>query len=222
MRHDAPSSSDVKGAIVSWLPAPPQSLETLLGRLHQVRDAKPLLRRFALINPRLLLERPKYLFSMLSPSNSQSRHIRRSKSSTSVKERQKHPIALAPQDPESARVHALIAAHRAMDRSLVSTSEDLHRSDSSKSNQSARFAHTYHTEIATPAAQLRHQRSILQATTPSLATSLPDPDGTTSARHGPPSLTYATMSEFGSSFDGEKSSYRRLRQVRSVMNPGRG
>lgn len=159
---------------------------------------------------------------MLSPSNSQSRHIRRSKSSTSVKERRKHPLTSTPQDPESARVHALIAAHRAMDRSRNSTSEDLYRSDSSKSKQSVTFIQCQRTDLATPAAQLRRQRSVLQATTPSLAASLAHPGGMVGAREGHPSPTHTTISEFGGSFDGERSSYRRLRKVQSVMSSSHG
>lgn len=160
---------------------------------------------------------------MLSSYNSEcNNHIRRSKSSTSVKERQKHPVAATPQDPESARIHALIAAHRAMDRSRNSTSEDLRRSDSSKSKQSAVFAHTEHAEPATPAARLQRQRSVLQATVPSLTSSLPHQAGAVLAREGAQSVSHATISEFGGSFDGERSSYRRLRKVKSVMSTSRG
>lgn len=160
---------------------------------------------------------------MLSSRNSNSSNrIRRSKSTTSVKERRKNPIPSTPQDPEGARVHALIAAHRAMDRSRTSTSNDLHRSDSSTSKQSVAFTHSQHAGPATPAAQLRRQRSVLQATTPTLAAGLPHPGGMTIAREGPPLFTHATTSEFGGSFDGEWSSYRRLRKVHSVMSPSCG
>lgn len=160
---------------------------------------------------------------MLSQFNNESQNrIRRSKSATSVKERRKHPIVSVPQDPESARVHAVIAAHRAMDRSRASTSDNLHRSDSSTSKQSTKQLHTHHSEPATPAAQLRRQRSILQTTTPSLVHSLPRAGGELLARGGPPSFMNTTMSEFGGSFEGDRSSYRRLRKARSVLSPNRG
>jgi hypothetical protein len=160
---------------------------------------------------------------MLSQFNNESpNHIRRSKSATSVKGRRKHPIVSEPQDSESARVHAVIAAHRAMDRSRASTSGDMHRSDSSTSKQSIRPFHLQHAEPATPAAQLRRQRSILQATTPSLVSSLPRPRGEPIVREGPPLSIHTTVSDFEGSFEGERSSYRRLRKARSVLDSSRG
>ncbi|KAK5086217.1 hypothetical protein LTR70_000003 [Exophiala xenobiotica] len=70
---------------------------------------------------------------MLSQLNNDhhNNRIRRSKSATSVKERRKHPIASEPIDPESARLQALIAAHRAMDRSRGSSEANLYRRASS-------------------------------------------------------------------------------------------
>lgn len=180
-------------------------------------------RHFAWLESSPFLDRLNYLFSMLSQFNNESQNrIRRSKSATSVKERRKHPIVSAPQDPESARVHAVIAAHRAMDRSRAPTSEDLRRSDGSASKQSARYHYSQHAEPATPAAQLRHQRSILQATTPSLLHSLPRTGEELTGREGSVSFVHTTMSDFGDSFEGERSSYRRLRKARSVLDPSRG
>lgn len=148
--------------------------------------------------------------------------IRRTKSATSVKERRKHPIASVPQDPESARVHAVIAAHRAMDRSRTSTSGDMHRSDSSTSKRSNQQLHLQYIESATPAARLQRQRSILQATAPGLAGSLPHPRGEPTAREGHSQFTHTATSDFGRSFEGERSSYRRLKKARSVLDPNRG
>lgn len=169
------------------------------------------------------MDRLDYLFSMLSQFDKESQNrIRRTKSATSVKERRKHPIVLVPQDPESARVHAIIAAHRAMDRSRTSTSGDMHRSDSSTSKRSNQHLHLPYTDSTSPAAQLRRQRSILQATTSSLAGSLPPPTEESVAREGRPQFVHTAMSDFGGSFEGERSSYRRLRKARSVLHPSRG
>ncbi|KAK5949415.1 hypothetical protein OHC33_009588 [Knufia fluminis] len=144
--------------------------------------------------------------------------IRRSKSTTSVKERRKHPIISEPLDPESARVHAVIAAHRAMDRSRGSSEADLYRSDSSASKQSARLARGRHAaNQSDPATRLQRQRSLLQATTPNLAATLPLPGGGNTARGGPQSSTHTSVSEFGGSYEGEPSSYRRLRKANKTL-----
>lgn len=166
-----------------------------------------------------------HLFSMLSQFDNEhhKNHIRRSKSTTSVKERRKHPITSEPLDPESARVHAVIAAHRAMDRSRGSSEADLYRSDSSASKQSARLARGRHAaNQSDPATRLQRQRSLLQATTPNLAATLPLPGGGNTARGGPQSSTHTSVSEFGGSYEGEPSSYRRLRKAKSVLNPSHG
>ena len=169
---------------------------------------------------------PQHLVNMLSHLNNDhhNNRVRRSKSATSVKERRKHPIAIEPVDAESARMQALIAAHRAMDRSRGSPEADLYRSDSSASKQSARLARgRYATKQSDPAAQLQRQRSLLQATSPNLAVTLPLPGAGSAARSGPHSTAYTTeLPEFGGSFEGEPSSYRRLRKTHSVLNPSHG
>ena len=162
------------------------------------------------------------MLSQFDNENHKNR-IRRSKSTTSVKERRKHPIISEPLDPESARVHALIAAHRAMDRSQRFFEADLYRSDSSASKQSAGLARGRHAaNQSDPAARLQRQRSLLQATAPNLAASLPLPGSGNTARGGPQSYAHTEVSEFGSNFEGEPSSYRRLRKAKSVLNPSRG
>ena len=163
---------------------------------------------------------------MLSQLNNDhhNNRIRRSKSATSVKERRKHPIAFEPVDPESARLQALIAAHRAMDRSRGSSEANLYRSDSSASKQSARLAGgRYTANQSDPAARLQRQRSLLQAASPNLAEALPLPAGGNTARGGSHSSAHTTeLPEFGGRFEGEPSSYRRLRKSNSVLNTSRG
>lgn len=173
-----------------------------------------------------LLDNPQHLVNMLSHLNNDhhNNRVRRSKSATSVKERRKHPIAIEPIGAESARMQALIAAHRAMDRSRGSSEADMYRSDSSASKQSARLARgRYAANQSNPAAQLQRQRSLLQATSPNLAVTLPLPSGGSATRSGPHSTTYTTeLPEFGDNFEGEPSSYRRLRKTHSVLNPSHG
>lgn len=157
--------------------------------------------------------------------NEHNNRIRRSKSATSVKERRKRPLISEPVNPESSRVQALIAAHRAMDRSRDLSSDELRRTDSSVSKQSARLAASRNPKVP-PAEQLRRQRSILQATTSNMAGSLPLPDSRNLGRAGHTSYTQTHLSEFGAGYDGspdgEPSSFRRLRKVRSVLNTSRG
>ena len=149
--------------------------------------------------------------------------IRRSKSTTSVKERRRHPIISEPLDPESARVHAIIAAHRAMDRSQASSEADLYRSDSSASKQSARLTRGRHAaNQSDPSSRLQRHRSLLQATASNVAATLPLSAGGNATRDGPQFHAHTAVSEFGGSFQGESSSYRRLRKAKSVLNPGRG
>lgn len=154
--------------------------------------------------------------------NENSNRIRRSKSASSVKERRKHPIISEPLDPDSARVQALIAAHRAMDRSRGSASDDLRRSDSTTSKSSAKQAQIRNAGAYSPAAQLRRQRSVLQATTPSLAASLPVPSIRDAATSEHTTYTQIALSEFGPIYEGEPSSFRRLRTSASVLSPSRG
>lgn len=133
-----------------------------------------------------------------------------------------HPVLPEPLNPESARVHALIAARRAMDRSSGSTSEDFQRSDSSAGKRPALLPKAGDAFNESPATQLHRQRSILQANSPGLASPLPILDGRVSEREGQFACNQTTTTEFGGSFNGEPSSYRRLQRARSVLNPSRG
>lgn len=162
---------------------------------------------------------------MLSQFDSEHKnHIRRTKSASSVKERRKHPIISEPLDPESSRIQALIAAHRAIDRSRGSASDDLRRTDSSASRTSARTAAVRYADGISPAEQLRRQRSILQASAPSLAGNLPVPSSKDLARVGDLTYTQVALSEFGydGTHEGEPSSFRKLRRSRSVVETRRG
>lgn len=148
------------------------------------------------------------------PSHSQTTNskLHRSKSNTSVKERRKHPIPSEPQDPESSRVHALIAAHRAMDRSQSRSSGEIQRTDSSSTVK-------HHVQFS-PATQLRKQRSVLQSKAPHLAAALSVPEAARTMQIYPE----AGISEFGSvsePFSDEPSSYRKVRRTKSMLTPRR-
>lgn len=162
---------------------------------------------------------------MLSQFDNDTHHrIRRSKSAASVKERRKNPIVSEPLNPETGRAHAIIAAHRAIDRSRASasTSDDLHRSESSVSKSSARLVHKRHAGSDTGSSDLRRQRSVLQGSDTQLAASLPMPKKSNQARGLGYHYTQPALSEFGANYEGEPSSYRRLRKAKSVLNPSRG
>lgn len=160
---------------------------------------------------------------MVPPANTDDTRIRRSKSATSVKERRKHPLVSAPLDPNSARVHAVITAHRAMDRSRTSTSDDLARSDSSASKQSIQTHRPQKTSSHLPAAQSQKQRSILQETTPSLAVTLSMSSTNDIIRDGSPAgIQTSLISEAGRPSQGEPSSFRRLRKSKSLLHPRQG
>jgi len=140
-----------------------------------------------------------------------------------VKERRKHPLTLESLDQDVARKQAVIAAHRAMDRSRGSTTDELGRSDSSASKSSTRNQRPQSTISGSPAAQLVRQQSLLQATKPDLVTSHPLPNDPTISRGGPPAYVQAAIvPDFGQAFDGEPSSFRRLRKAKSVLHPSRG
>ena len=63
----------------------------------------------------------------MSGSENNAHDLHRSRSTTSVQDRKKHPLPSQPLDPEISRVHALIAAHRAMDRSKSKSLADIGR-----------------------------------------------------------------------------------------------
>lgn len=139
-----------------------------------------------------------------------SNSLQRSKSAASVKERRKHPLTAGSIDPDIAKVHALIAAHRAFDGSRERTSTSLTQSESSISQRSH----------ASPAFHLQRQRSTLQTRVPKLANTLqvPGAQGVKNSR----SDSFSCTTEFGSqneTYGAEPSSYRRLRSSRSSLTP---
>ena len=156
--------------------------------------------------------------------NDTHNRVRRSKSASSVKERRKTPIISEPLNPEVGRVHAIIAAHRAMDRSRGSgsASDELHRSGSSASKRSTRLVHTRNAGPEHAPVGLRRQRSHLEARPTQLVSSLPLPSRNDQARGFGSDHSQMPLSEFGANFDGEPSSYRKLRKAKSVLNPSRG
>ena len=154
---------------------------------------------------------------MSSRSDSNATRLHRSKSATSVKDRRRHPLSSDPPDPETSRVHALIAAHRAMDRSKSHSSGDMRRTDS---KASARTNHTAkQSQIRfSPGTQLRRQRSLLQERAPHLAQKLSNPP------RSEYNNTESTASEFGArseNYGAEPSSYRRVRRTKSLLTPRR-
>ena len=140
--------------------------------------------------------------------NDNNSRIRRSKSTTSVKDRRKHPIISEPLDPESAKAQALIAAHRAMDRSRGSTADGLNRSDSAVSRNSARS-----NPRQLPARPFGSQQ---RATGLRAANTLPSKSADL------PSYNQPCLTEFGAVGDGQPSSYRKLRQAKSFLHTSRG
>ena len=154
----------------------------------------------------------------MSESSNNASRLHRSKSTTSVKDRKKHPLPSQPLDPETSRVHALIAAHRAMDRSQSKSSTDIGRSDSNMSRTSAtKKSQNVH---FSPATQLRRQRSALQSRAPHLSAALRVPPD---QRQDDPYLD-TIVSDFGAvteNYGSEPSSYRRLRRARSMLTPRR-
>ena len=154
----------------------------------------------------------------MSGSENNGPNLYRSRSTTSVKDRKKHPLPPQPLDPETSRVHAVIAAHRAMDRSQSSSSAEIARPSSSASrgtaaarSQGVRFS---------PATQLRRHRSALQSQAPHLSAVLRVPQ--TSQQDDP--YVDVIASDFGAAtenFGAEPSSYRKIRRARSMLTPRR-
>lgn len=162
---------------------------------------------------------------MLSQFDNDSHNrIRRSKSAASVKERRKVSIIPGPVNLETNRVHAIIAAHRAMDRSRgsVSISEDLSRSDSSASKRSVRLTNARNAGSSHTTSALRREGSHLKVKLPQFAGSLPVRSRNDQARDFGSHHSQIPFSEFGANFEGEPSSYKKLRKARSVLHPSHG
>jgi hypothetical protein len=154
-----------------------------------------------------------------------SARLRRSKSSTSVKQRRCPPLVQENVDPEKARQHALAAAHIAMDRANERASAEMKRSAELSRNQS----NASRARGATPRSQNirfcdtggpRLQRTTLQSKTSTAATSLSGPASNSYSQlsnggNGPPLNDFGVVDGYGSI----PSSYRRLRKTKSMLTP---
>src|SRR5271154_4006244 len=114
---------------------------------------------------------------MLSRAGSDaSAHLRRTKSAASVKQRRIEQLTQDPVNPDTACIHAVTAAHIAMDRATERTSIEMRRSadlakcDGNTNRPSNRPTARSQT-LFSPASELRRQRSILQSKGPSIASS---------------------------------------------------
>jgi hypothetical protein len=160
---------------------------------------------------------------MLSRAGSDaSAHLRRTKSAASVKQRR---IEQDPVDPDTARIHAVTAAHIAMGRATERTSIEMRRSadlakcDGNTNRPSNRPTVRSQTLLFSPASELRRQRSILQSKGPSIVSSCHNPSdhfGADLSHYTAPPLSELGIMDRRSS---EPSSYRKLRQVKSVITP---
>ena len=153
-----------------------------------------------------------------------STHLRRTKSATSVKQRRHEHLIQEPLNPETARIHALTAAHIAMGLASERASIEMRRSADparfdSNAGRSGHCAAARSQPIrSSPASELRRQRSILQSKGSSIVLSSHNP-----TENPYPDLSYYTAhppSELGATgYGSEPSSYRRLRKVKSVVTP---
>ena len=151
---------------------------------------------------------------MLSRGSSDAgTRLRRAKSASSVQQRRAQPLAADPVDPHTAQVHALVAAHRAMERSSERASEELRRADSNASRNAQRTTPGLQNVRFHASTELRNQRPFLQSRTSNIASTLRIPnDNTTIDDYA---SSYGTAENYGA----EPSSYRRLRKARSMLTP---
>src|ERR1700733_12325956 len=98
-----------------------------------------------------------------------SAHLRRTKSVASVKQRRVEQLTQDPVNPDTARIHAVTAAHIPMGRATEPTplergrSADLAKWDGSANRPSIRPTARSQPILFSPASELRRQRSILQS-----------------------------------------------------------
>ncbi|RMZ78630.1 hypothetical protein DV738_g3825, partial [Chaetothyriales sp. CBS 135597] len=121
-------------------------------------------------------------------------------------------------DREKSSLHALIAAHRAMDRSESRTTGDLSRADSSASCRTApagtRCGHVHFARTA----QLRRPRSVLHTGTPHLSAALrAQPQTRVATLHA--EAGFVDSGRTHENYGAEPSSYRRIRRTRSILSP---
>jgi len=163
---------------------------------------------------------------MLSRAGSDAgAHLRRTKSAASVKQRRIEQLTQDSVNPDTARIHAVTAAHIAMGRATERTSIEMRRSaDLAKCDSNTNKPSNHPTAqsqplLFSPASELRRQRSILQSKGPSIVSSCHNPndhfDADLPRCTAPPLSELGIMDRHGS----EPSSYRKLRQVKSVITP---
>lgn len=147
------------------------------------------------------------------PQAVSSSHLRRSKSSTSVQDRKRHPRIADPIDPAQAKTHALIAAHRAMNRSSGAAPDD--RPQTQTASSRARGVHS-------SAVSLQPRRSSLLPRSAERASFLP-PTLLSSTDMGdlPPYTEAGLLPDSGESYGAEPSSYRKLRKAKSMLEPAK-
>jgi hypothetical protein len=163
---------------------------------------------------------------MLSRAGSDAgSHLRRTKSAASVKQRRIEQLTQDPVNPDTACIHAVTAAHIAMDRATERTSIEMRRSadlakcDGNTNRPSNRPTARSQTLLFSPACELRRQRSILQSKGPSIASSCRNPNdhfGADLSHYAAPPLSELGIMDRR---DSEPSSYRKLRQVKLVITP---
>jgi hypothetical protein len=162
---------------------------------------------------------------MLSRAGSDARTpLRRTKSAISVKQRGHQLLTHKTVSPETARIHALTAAHIAVGRANERASIEMRRSaelarcdgNAGRSGNLAKSrSQTLH---FSPASELQRQRSILQSQGSSIVTSSHNL-GTISYEDlshytAPPPSELGPLDKYGS-----EPSYRKLRKARSVVTP---
>ena len=162
---------------------------------------------------------------MLSRAGSDaSAHLRRTRSTTSVKQRRHQPLIREPVDPKTARTHAVTAAHIAMGRANERASIEMRRSaelakcDSNASMSANRTTARSQPLHFSPASELRRQRSILQSKASSIVSSSPNTTEypyTDLSHYDLPPPSELVVTACGS----EPSSYRKLRKAKSVLTP---
>jgi hypothetical protein len=154
-----------------------------------------------------------------------SAHLRRTKSVASVKQQRIEQLTQDPVNLDTAHIHAVTAAHIAMSRATerksieMKRSADLAKCDGNADRPNIRPTARSQTILFSPASELRRQRSILQSKEPSIASSCHNPndqfDANLSHYVAPPPSELGIMDRRSS----EPSSYRKLRQVKSVITP---
>jgi len=151
---------------------------------------------------------------MLSRGSSDAgTRLRRAKSASSVQQRRAQPFAAEKIDPHTAKVHALVAAHRAMERSSGRASEELRRADSNASRNTQHTTPGLQNIRFHASTELRNQRPFLQSRTSNIASTLRLPKDNNLIDDY--ASSYGTTENYGA----EPSSYRRLRKARSMLTP---